>query len=201
MMFVLPLAFLGPVLLVFLVVGGGLLLVVVGIYNGLVRARNGVENAWQQIDVQLKRRFDLIPNLMETVKGYMTHEREVLEGVTAARNMVQAAGQGTGGGDRAAQIEAQGALTGALGRLIAVAENYPDLKASANFAELQEELASTENKVAFSRQFYNDSVMSYDNKREQFPAVIFAGMFGFKEEPYWKIEEASEREAPKVSFS
>ncbi|MAE28707.1 MAG: LemA family protein [Planctomycetota bacterium] len=200
-MFVLPLAFLGPVLLVFLVVGGGLLLVVVGIYNGLVRARNGVENAWQQIDVQLKRRFDLIPNLMETVKGYMTHEREVLEGVTAARNMVQAAGQGTGGGDRAAQIEAQGALTGALGRLIAVAENYPDLKASANFAELQEELASTENKVAFSRQFYNDSVMSYDNKREQFPAVIFAGMFGFKEEPYWKIEEASEREAPKVSFS
>jgi LemA protein len=191
---ILPLAFLGPVLLLLLVGGGVIVVLVVGVYNGLVRARNGVENGWQQIDVQLKRRFDLIPNLMETVKGYMTHEREVLEGVTAARNMVQAA-QG-----RADQIEAQGALTGALGRLIAVAENYPDLKASANFMELQEELASTENKVAFSRQFYNDSVMTYDNKREQFPAVIFAGMLGFKEEPYWKIEEDAEREAPKVSF-
>ena len=195
-----PLAFITPLLLALLAGGALIVMLVIGIYNGLVRARNGVENAWQQIDVQLKRRFDLIPNLMETVKGYMTHEREVLEGVTAARNMVQAAQQDAGGG-RAAQIEAQGALTGALGRLIAVAENYPDLKASANFAELQEELASTENKVAFSRQFYNDSVMSYDNKREQFPAVIFAGMFGFKEEPYWKIEDAAEREAPKVSFS
>jgi LemA protein len=180
-----------------LVVGGLALLLVfvaIGIYNGLVRQRNAVQNGWNQIDVQLKRRHDLIPNLIETVKGYAAHEKGVLEGVTQARNMAIAAS------DRGGRIAAETQLTTALSGLFAVAEAYPDLKANQNFLALQEELTSTENKIAFSRQYYNDSVMEYNNKRQVFPAVIFAGMFNFREEPYWKIEAAVEREAPKVKF-
>ncbi len=166
-------------------------------YNGLVRLRNQVKNAWAQIDVQLKRRHDLIPNLMETVKGYMKHERETLEAVTNARNLAQKA-IGTGVG---AQAKAEGELSGALSRLLAVVENYPDLKANQNFLALQEELTSTENKISFSRQYYNDSVLTYNNKTEMFPSNILAGMFGFKTGEFFKTTEAAEREAPKVSFS
>jgi LemA protein len=171
-----------------------LVLVIIGIYNGLVRQRNAVQNSWNQIDVQLKRRHDLIPNLVETVKGYAAHEKGVLEGVTQARNMAISAG------DRGGRIAAESQLTTALSGLFAVAEAYPDLKANQNFLALQEELSSTENKIAFARQYYNDSVMEYNNKRQVFPAVIFAGMLDFKEEPYWKIEAAAERAAPEVRF-
>lgn len=169
-------------------------LVVVGLYNGLVRQRNTVQNGWNQIDVQLKRRHDLIPNLVETVKGYATHEKGVLENVTKARNLA------AGTTEHGARIDAETQLTGALTKLFAVAEAYPDLKANQNFLALQEELASTENKISFARQFYNDTVMHYNNRRQVFPSVIIASMFNFKEEPYWKIEEASERQAPKVQF-
>jgi LemA protein len=166
-------------------------------YNSLIRVRNQMKNAWAQIDVQLKRRHDLIPNLVETAKGYMKHERETFEAVTNARNMAQAA-VGTG---VAAQAKAEGALGGFLGRLLAVAENYPDLKANTNFLALQEELSSTENKISFSRQFYNDSVLGYNNKIQMFPSNIIAGMFGFKIGEFFEIEVAAEREVPKVSFS
>ncbi len=180
-----------------LVLGGlALLLVVVAIaiYNGLVRQRNLVQNSWNQIDVQLKRRHDLIPNLVETVKGYAGHEKGVLENVTRARASAMSAH------GRDGQIAAETQLGAALANLLAVAEAYPDLKANQNFLALQEELTSTENKIAFARQYYNDTVMEYNNRRQVFPAVIFAGMFNFKEEPYWKIQEQSEREAPKVKF-
>lgn len=167
------------------------------VYNGLVRLRNQVKNAWAQIDVQLKRRHDLIPNLVETVKGYASHERETLDSVTAARNLAQSAvGKGVG-----AQSKAEGELSGALSRLLAVAENYPNLKANENFLALQEELTSTENKIAFSRQFYNDSVLSYNNKTQMFPSNIIAGMTGFKESEFFEVEAPAEREVPKVSFS
>ena len=166
-------------------------------YNGLVRLRNQVKNAWAQIDVQLKRRHDLIPNLMETVKGYMKHERETLEAVTSARNLAQKA-IGTGVG---AQAKAEGELSGALSRLLAVAENYPDLKANQNFLALQEELTSTENKISFSRQYYNDSVLTYNNKTQMVPSNVIAGMFGFKTGEFFEVTVAAEREAPKVSFS
>jgi len=159
-------------------------------YNGLVRLRNQVKNAWAQIDVQLKRRHDLIPNLMETVKGYMKHERETLEAVTNARNLAQKA-VGTGVGS---QAKAEGELSGALSRLLAVVENYPDLKA-------KEELTSTENKISFSRQYYNDSVLTYNNKTQMVPSNIIAGMFGFKHGEFFEVTVAAEREAPKVSFS
>jgi LemA protein len=172
-------------------------LILIGLYNGLVRQRNTVQNSWNQIDVQLKRRYDLIPNLVETVKGYAKHEQSVLENVTKARNTAMAA-QSQG---RAGQIQAEAQLGQALVSLMAVAEAYPDLKANQNFLALQEELTSTENKIAFARQYYNDSVMAYNNKRQEFPGVIIAGMFNFKEEPYWKIEDAAQREAPKVSFT
>jgi len=168
---------------------------VVVLYNGLVRQRNYVQNGWNQIDVQLKRRHDLIPNLVETVKGYAAHEKGTLEEVTKARNMAMAAG-GRGEG----RIQAEQQLGQALMNMMAVAEAYPDLKANENFMNLQEELTSTENKIAFARQHYNDSVMQYNNKRQEFPGVMVAGMFNFKEEPYWKITEAAERESPKVSF-
>jgi LemA protein len=184
-----------------LLVGGGILflciIITISLYNGLVRSRNNVQNGWNQIDVQLKRRYDLIPNLVETVKGYAKHEKDVLENVTKARNTAMAA-QGQG---HAGQIQAEAQLSQALVSLMAVAEAYPDLKANQNFLKLQEELTSTENKIAFSRQYYNDSVMSYNNKRQEFPGVVVAGMFNFKEEPYWKIEDAAQREAPKVSFA
>ncbi len=167
----------------------------VGIYNGLVRVRNVVRDAWAQIDVQLKRRYDLIPNLVETAKGYMKHERETLEAVTNARAAVAGA-QGVAG-----RGQAESGLTAALGRLFAVVEAYPDLKASQNFLALQEELASTENRIGFARQYYNDSVMGLNNKIQMFPSNIVAGMFKFTEEEFFEIEAPEEREAPKVSFS
>ncbi len=166
-------------------------------YNGLVRLRNQVKNAWAQIDVQLKRRYDLIPNLMETVKGYMKHERETLEAVTNARNLAQQTSS-AGAGERA---KAEGELSSALSRLLAVVENYPDLKANQNFLALQEELTSTENKISFSRQYYNDSVLRYNNQTQVFPSNIIAGMTGFKASEFFEVTLAVEKEAPKVSFS
>ncbi|MDY0168625.1 MAG: LemA family protein [Thermoguttaceae bacterium] len=178
---------------------------VVGIYNRLVALRNRFRNAFAQIDVQLKRRYDLIPNLVETAKGYMKHERETLEAVINARNQAASAGQAAAQnpGDPSAMQSlgrAEGQLTGALGRLFALSENYPDLKANQNMLALQEELTSTENKVAFSRQAYNDAVMTYNTQREVFPNVIFAGMFNFQPANLFEIEEPGQREAPKVSF-
>ena len=173
-----------------------LLLWFVFIFNGLVRLRNQVKNAWAQIDVQLKRRHDLIPNLVQTVQGYMQYERATLEAVTKARNVAQQAiGQGVG-----AQAKAEGELSGALTRLLAVVERYPDLKANQNFLALQEQLTSTENKISFSRQFYNDSVLNYNNKTQMFPSNIVAGMTGFKQGEFFEVKEAEEREVPKVSF-
>jgi LemA protein len=169
---------------------------VIGLYNGLVGLRNQVKEAWAQVDVQLKRRYDLIPNLMETVKGYMNHERETLEAVTQARAAVAGAG-----GNMDQRMAAEAGLTGALGRLFAVSESYPDLKASTNFLALQEELTSTENKISFSRQFFNETVMRMNNKVQMFPSSIIAGMFNFSEEKFFEIEDAAEREAPKVDFS
>ena len=178
----------------------------ISIYNGLVALRNRFKNAFSQIDVQLKRRYDLIPNLVETAKGYIKHERETLEAVTRARNTALAAAQAAGanpGNPQAMQNlgQAEGALTGVLGRLLAVAESYPELKANQNMLALQEELSSTENKVAFARQAYNDSVMDYNTRRESFPASVFAGMFNFgPAELLQATESAEERRAPKVSF-
>ena len=174
-----------------------ILIIIGGTYNGLVGLRNQVKNSWAQIDVQLKRRYDLIPNLVETVKGYMKHERETLEAVTNARNLAQQ-GASAGAGERG---KLEGGLTAALSRLLAVAENYPDLKANQNFLALQEELTSTENKISFSRQYYNDSVLRFNNKTQMFPSNIIAGMFGFKAGEFFEVTEAEQREAPKVSFS
>jgi LemA protein len=181
-------------------------MIVVGMYNGLVTLRNRYKNAFSQIDVQLKRRYDLIPNLVEVAKGYIKHERETLEAVVAARNAAYSAGQqaARNPGDPTAMSAlggAEGQLTGALGRLFAVAEAYPDLKANQNMMALQEELASTENKIAFARQAYNDSVMVYNTKREVFPTSIIAGMFNFQEAHLFEVEQPTEREAPKVSFT
>jgi LemA protein len=178
----------------------------IGIYNGLVALRNRFKNSFTQIDVQLKRRYDLIPNLVETAKGYMAHERGTLEAVIAARNIAVSAAQKAAAtpGDPAAMQQlgqAEGALTGMMGKLFALAEAYPDLKANQNMLSLQEELSSTENKVAFARQAYNDSVMEYNTKRESFPDTIFAGMFGFQPaELLQATESAEEKKAPKVSF-
>jgi LemA protein len=166
----------------------------ISIYNSLVKLRNRVKNAWSQIDVQLKRRHDLIPNLIETVKGYMTHERDTLENITKARSQAVAA---EGVGDKA---KAEGELTSALGKFNLVVENYPDLKANQNFLSLQEELTSTENKISFSRQNYNDQVLFYNNKIQMFPSNILAGMFKFNEEEFFEIEDEKEKEVPKVSF-
>lgn len=171
------------------------LLWIVGAYNGLIRLRNQLENAWAQIDVQLKRRHDLIPNLVESVKGYAAHERNTLENVIKARNMAASA---TSVADRA---QAENVLTGALKSLFAVAEAYPDLKANQNFLRLQEELASTENKIAFSRQFYNDSVQGYNTSIEVFPTNILAGMFHFGRRDFFEVKEQAEREAPQVKFT
>ena len=180
--------------------------IIIGIYNGLVRLRNRVKNAYAQIDVQLKRRYDLIPNLVETAKGYMKHERETLEAVTSARNQaVSAASAASKDPTAAGAIKdlagADGALTGALGRLMVVVEDYPDLKANENMMQVQEELTSTENKVAFSRQAYNDAVLGYNNKREMFPSNIIAGMFGFKFAQSWELDDEAARDVPKVDFS
>ena len=174
-----------------------LLITFVVIYNKLVRLRNQVKNAWAQIDVQLKRRHDLIPNLVQTVKGYMKHERETMESVTKARTLAQKL-TSAGPGERA---KAEGELSSALARLLAVAERYPDLKASQNFLALQEELASTENKISFSRQFYNDSVMTYNNQTQMFPSNFVASMAGFKAGEFFEVTVAAEREVPKVSFT
>ena len=172
------------------------LLWLMGAYNGLVRLRNQVKNAWAQIDVQLKRRWDLIPNLIETVKGYTKHEAETLQKVTEARNIAQgAAGQGV-----AKQAEAESMLSGALSRLMVVVEAYPDLKANQNYLALQEELTSTENKIGFSRQFYNDQVMTFNTRTQMFPTNVVAGMFGFKEAEFFELKDEAAREAPKVQF-
>jgi LemA protein len=194
-------------LLVMFAVGAGLVLWAVGIYNGLVTRRNAYRNAFAQIDVQLTRRHDLIPNLVETVKGYMKHERDTLEAVISARNSAIGglnAAKGNPGDPAAMQqlAQAEGALGGALGRLFALSEAYPDLKSSANMAQLTEELASTENRVAFARQAFNDAVMTYNNQREVFPASLLAGTFNFQQAALLGIgeEEAHKREVPKVQF-
>jgi LemA protein len=179
---------------------------VIAIYNGLVTLRNRFKNAFAQIDVQLKRRYDLIPNLVEAAKGYLQHECQTLEAVVAARGAAVSASQRAAAapGDPAAMsglAQAEGALGGALGRLLAVFEAYPDLKANQNVLQVQEELTSTENKVAFARQGYNDAVMSYNTKRESFPDTIIAGLFAFKEAMLLEATESKEeRQAPKVKF-
>lgn len=193
------------VLLVIVAVIVILILVIVGIYNGLVSGRNRYKNAFAQIDVQLKRRHDLIPNLVEVAKKYMAHERGTLEAVIAARNTASSARGAAAAdpGDPAAMqklIAAEGVLGGAMGKLFALAEGYPELKANTTMMQLSEELTSTENKVSFSRQAYNDAVMTYNTQCEQFPGVLIANSFGFKQAQLFEIENAAEREAPKVSF-
>jgi LemA protein len=183
------------VLIVILAVLVLLIFWIVGIFNILVRLRNQVDNAWSQIDVQLKRRHDLIPNLVETAKGYMHHERGTFEAVTNAR----AAAMGAKG--VAESAKAEGALGEALSKFMLVVENYPELKANQNFLALQEELTSTENKISFSRQNYNDQAMFFNNKIQMFPSNIVAGTFGFGKRDYFEVEVAAERQAPKVSFS
>ncbi len=194
------------VLVVLVVVLLLLAIVVAGMYNRLVTLRNRYKNAFSQIDVQLKRRYDLIPNLVEVAKGYIKHERETLEAVIKARNAAYAAGQqaARSPGEREAMTAlggAEGQLSGALGRLFAVAEAYPDLKANQNMLALQEELSATENKIAFARQAYNDSVMGYNTQREVFPTTVIASMFNFQEANLFEVEQPAEREAPKVSFT
>jgi LemA protein len=193
------------VVIVVVVVLAILVFGIVGIYNGLVRLRNGYKNAFQQIDVQLTRRHDLIPNLVETVKAYMAHERGTLEAVIQARNSaITAKTAATANpGDPAAMgqlASSEGQLSSALGRLFALTESYPDLKASSNMMQLSEELTSTENRIAFARQAYNDSVMTYNNRREVFPAVVFAGMFGFTAAAGLDAAPPEVREAPHVQF-
>ena len=178
------------------VVIGVVALLAVGLvllYNRLVRLRNRVDNAWSQVDVQLRRRYDLIPNLVETVKGYAAHERETFEAVTAARTRAQAAGTVQD------QAQAENMLSQALGRLFAVAEAYPELQADENFRQLQDELATTENRIAVSRQVYNDTVLTYNNAVQTVPGVLVAGPFGFAKREFFEIEEAA-REAPRVTF-
>ena len=182
-------------LLVILGIIVAVILFVIGIYNSLVALKNQVRNSWSQIDVQLKRRHDLIPNLIDTVKGYMQHERQTLESLTRARTQAMSA---QGIGDRA---KAEDALSGALGKLFAVSENYPDLKASQNFLALQEELASTENRIAFARQNYNDQVLAYNNKIQMFPSNFIANAFQFKTEEFFGLENPEEKQVPKVNFS
>jgi LemA protein len=167
----------------------------IGIYNSLVQSRNQVKNAWSQIDVQLKRRHDLIPNLIETVKGYMNHERGTLEAVVKARQQAVSIS-----GDIADQAKLENALSQTLKSLFAVSENYPDLKANQNFLSLKEELVSTENKIGFARQFYNDSVLQFNNKTEMFPSNIFAQTFNFTAAKFFEIDDAAEKETPKVQF-
>jgi LemA protein len=200
---------LGIGLVVLIAVGVVLVFVaiyIVGGYNGLVTLRNRYKNAYAQIDVQLKRRYDLIPNLVETAKGYLKHERETLEAVTKARNIALAAAQTAAAnpGDAATMKglgSAETGLAGALSRLLVVAERYPDLKANQNMMQLSEELTSTENKISFARQAYNDSVMTYNTRRETFPTNIIAGTFNFGAAELFVIEKPEQKEAPKVSFT
>jgi LemA protein len=199
---------LGIGLMVLIVVGVGLLFLaffVIGGYNGLVTLRNRYQNAFAQIDVQLKRRYDLIPNLVEIAKGYIKHERETLEAVTKARNLAYGASQAAAAnpGDAAAVkslISAESGLTGALSRLMVVSEQYPDLKANQNMMQLTEELTSTENKISFARQYYNDAVMRLNNKIQMFPSSIIASSFNFQMEKFFEVEAAEERQAPQVKF-
>ena len=183
-----------------------LVMFVIGIYNGLITARNGYKNAFAQIDVQLTRRHDLIPNLVETAKGYLAHERNTLEAVITARNAAVSGLKAAAAnpGDAAAVqnlASTENALSGALGRLFALAEAYPDLKANRNMMQLSEELTTTENKVAFARQAFNDAVMGYNNRREVFPSSVIAGMFNFQAAQLLEIESPAKREVPKVSFT
>jgi LemA protein len=200
-------------IIIALVVLGGLLVVVLivvalvaGIYNKLVTLRNRYKNAFAQIDVQLKRRYDLIPNLVETAKGYMAHERGTLEAVTQARNIAYAASKAAAAnpGDASAVknlAAAESGLAGTLSRLMVVSEQYPDLKANQNMMQLTEELTSTENKISFARQAYNDSVMAYNTDREVFPSNLIAGMFNFTPAELFVIDKPEQKDAPKVSFS
>ncbi|NOR54051.1 MAG: LemA family protein [Candidatus Aminicenantes bacterium] len=180
--------------LIFIIAIGALLIFVIGIYNTLIRLRNRCNNAWAQVDVQLRRRYDLIPNLMETVKGYAKHERETFQKVTEARS------QAINAGTVKEQGAAENMLTGALKSLFAVVENYPALKANQNFLMLQEELAGTEGKIAYARQFYNDMAMKFNVKQQVFPSNIIANTFNFKEKEYFEIEEPEAREPVKVKF-
>ena len=184
-----------PTLIIVLVIVVLIVLFVVSTYNALVRARQKVKNAWSQIEVQLQRRFDLIPNLVETVKGYMGHEADVLEKVTALRTSWANAGS------TSEKVNLDNELSGALKTIMAVSENYPDLKANANFASLQNDLKETENKVSFSRQFYNDSVTMYNTQLEIFPKNIIAGMFNFKPEALFNVESEEARHSVKVDFN
>jgi LemA protein len=170
-------------------------LFVIGIYNALIRLRNQVDNAWSQIDVQLKRRHDLIPNLVETAKGYMQHERGTFEAITEARSRAM------GAKTVSEASKAEGALGDALSKFMLVVENYPDLKANQNFLALQEELTSTENRISFARQSYNDQVLFFNNKTQMFPSNVIANMFNFSKRDFFELEVAAEREVPKVSFS
>jgi len=193
-------------LLVFLAIIVAVILYVVGIYNALVNFRNRVKNAFAQIDVQLTRRYDLIPNLIEAVKGYMKHERETLEAVINARNAamssLDAAKADPSNGDAIMKLgAAEGLLGGALGRLFALSEAYPDLKANQNMMQFQEELTATENKVAFSRQAFNDAVLGYNNKAENFPNNVIAGMFRFELASFLEIQSEEKREVPEVAFT
>jgi LemA protein len=187
----------GPALVILLVLAGLFILfglAAIGIYNSLVALRNQTKNAWAQIDVQLKRRHDLVPNLVETVRGYATHEQKTLENVISARN------QAAGAANVDDRIKAEAGLSGALGKLMVVVEQYPDLKANRNFLALQEELSSTENKIGFARQFYNDATQQYNTKLESFPSNILAGMFHFAPSTFFEVADAAQREAPKVKF-
>jgi len=182
------------VIWIFLIAIAVVVVLAIGLYNSLVNLRNRCDNAWAQVDVQLRRRYDLIPNLVETVKGYAKHEREVFQNVTEART------RAINAGTVKEQGEAENVLTGALKSLFAVVENYPDLKANQNFLMLQEELAGTEGKIAYSRQFYNDSTMKFNVKQQVFPSNIIARMFNFKEREYFEIEEPAAREPVEVKF-
>ena len=188
-----------------IIVGAVLILWIIGVYNSLIKLRSRYRNSYAQIDVQLKRRYDLIPNLVETVKGYLQHESETLEAVVRARGAAFAANQNAVNrpGDPNAMGKlsaAEGALSGALGRLLAVAESYPELKGNQNMLALQEELTSTENKISFARQNYNDCVSAYNTKRELFPTVVVASLFNFEAAALFEINDPTEREAPKVKF-
>ena len=184
-----------PALIVILAILVLLIFFIIGIYNTLVRLSNQVKNAWSQIDVQLKRRHDLIPNLVETAKGYMQHERGTFEAITEARSRAM------GAGSVADSSKAEGGLSQALSNFMLVVENYPDLKANQNFLAVQEELSSTENKISFSRQNYNDQVLFFNNKIQMFPSNFVANMFHFTKRDFFEIENEAEREVPKVSFS
>ena len=184
-----------PALIVVAVIVVLLIIFVIGVYNALIRLRNQVDNSWSQIDVQLKRRHDLIPNLVETAKGYMKHERGTFEAITKARS------QAMGAKTVSEASKAEGTLGETLSRFMLVVENYPDLKANQNFLAVQEELTSTENKISFARQSYNDQVLFFNNKIQMFPSNIVANMFNFGKRDFFELESAAEREVPKVSFS